>query len=406
MKFNTKSEMLNKYLKYIILIILIACFMTISDFITAKTPVKELDRPSTKDDYLEENLTYKADGRKGEVTAEVNAKVLSSKEEAKYIKRAKKEIDESFLGENSDKEHINKNLNLESTYADAFVDCYYDFSPDDFIDLDGTVHFEDIKEDTLITVFCTLDCGDTSEVYSFPIKILKPEIDDAEGFSYFLKGAMSDADEAKSEKYVLPEKIANKKISFYRSFDKRGPILLILGILMIPVIIFGEKEKDKKDKKEYQKMLSANYAVIVEKLALFVNAGIRPKEAFRRILDGRKKLKKKGKMENAGYREIEEMLRSMENGTSEAGAYINLGERTDNKDYRRLSLLLSENLSKGDRFLADELMNEERDAFQKRKHRALALGEEASTKMVFPMVLLLISVMIVLIVPAWMSMDI
>lgn len=99
---------------------------------------------------------------------------------------------------------------------------------------------------------------------------------------------MSDADEAKSEKYVLPEKIANKKISFYKSFDKRGPILLILGILMIPVIIFGEKEKDKKDKKEYQKMLSANYAVIVEKLALFVNAGIRPKEAFRRILDGRK----------------------------------------------------------------------------------------------------------------------
>lgn len=97
MKFNTKSEMLNKYLKYIILIILIACFMTISDFITAKTPVKELDRPSTKDDYLEENLTYKADGRKGEVTAEVNAKVLSSKEEAKYIKRAKKEIDEAFL---------------------------------------------------------------------------------------------------------------------------------------------------------------------------------------------------------------------------------------------------------------------------------------------------------------------
>ena len=67
---------------------------------------------------------------------------------------------------------------------------------------------------------------------------------------------------------------------------------------------------------------------------------------------------------------------------------------------------MSENLSKGDRFLADELMNEERDAFQKRKHRALALGEEASTKMVFPMVLLLISVMIVLIVPAWMSMDI
>lgn len=397
--------MLNKYLKYIIAICFIACVMTISDLIAAKTPVKEIERPVSKDDYLEEKLTYKADGTKGNVTAEINASAIPSGKEAEYIEAAEDEIDKSFPGENKDREHITNDLKLESTYADNFVDCYYDFSPDDYIDLDGTVHFENVKEDTVINVECTLTCGDTSEVYSFPIKLLKPDAENSEGFLYFLTGALNDADKAEGDKYVLPQTIENKKISFYRSFDKRGPILFFIGIMMIPVIIFGEKEKKRKDKKEYQKMLSQNYAIIVEKLALFVNAGIRPKEAFKRILTGRKKLKKKGRMENAGYREIEEMLRSMENGTSEAGAYVELGEKTDNKDYRRLSLLLSENISKGDRFLADELMNEEKEAFLKRKHRALAVGEEASTKMVFPMVLLLISVMIVLIIPAWISMG-
>lgn len=398
--------MLNKYLKYIIAICVIACVMTVSDIIAARTPVKEIDRPTTKDDYLEEKLSYKAGGKKGDVTAEINAMSIPAEKEAEYIEKAKAEIDKSFLGDNKDCEHISKDLALSNTYADDFVDCYYDFSPEDYIDLDGKVHFENVKEDTIVNVACTLTCGNTSEVYSFPIKLIKPDAKTSEGFSYFLTGALNDADEAEGEKYVLPKTIGNKKISFYRKFDKRGPMLLFLGIMMIPVIIFGEKEKKKRTAKEYQKMLSVNYAVIVEKLALFVNAGIRPKEAFARILKSRKKLKKKGKMENAGYREIEEMLRSMENGTSEAGAYIDLGEKTDNKDYRRLSLLLSENISKGDRFLADELMNEEKDAFLKRKNRALALGEEASTKMVFPMVLLLIAVMIVLIVPAWMSMGI
>lgn len=382
--------------------------MTISDFVSSKTPVQEIERPVSKDDYLEENLSYKADKNKGDVTAEINAKTLTKKEEKAYIKKAKKEIDESILGDNEDKDHIKKPLDLQSTYADSFVDCYFDFSPDDLIEFDGTIHFENVEEDTIVTVFCTLISGESSEVYSFPIKVLKPDLDDKEGFSYYLAGALEKADEAKGENYILPKKVGGKSISFYREFDKRGLILLFIGFMMIPVMIFGEKEQNKKNKKEYQKMLSQNYAVIVEKLALFVNAGIRPKEAFRRILEGRKKLKqkKKGGINNAGYKEIEEMLRSMENGTSEAGAYINLGEAADNKDYRRLSLLLSENLSKGDRFLADELMNEERDAFEKRKHRALSLGEEASTKMVFPMVLLLVSVMLVLIVPAWMSMGV
>ncbi|MBQ6258886.1 MAG: hypothetical protein IJJ79_04305, partial [Lachnospiraceae bacterium] len=80
-----------------------------------------------------------------------------------------------------------------------------------------------------------------------------------------------------------------------------------------------------------------------------------------------------------------------------------IAERTGHKDYRRLTLLLTENMKKGDRFLSAELSREEADAFEERKNRAIRLGEEASTKLVFPMILLLGSVMIMLLVPAFLG---
>ena len=96
----------------------------------------------------------------------------------------------------------------------------------------------------------------------------------------------------------------------------------------------------------------------------------------------------------------------MEEGVGEYEAYIRLGDRTDHRDFRRLTLMLTQNLQKGDRFLADELNREESDAFVARKNNALRKGEEASTKLVFPMILLLGSVILILMLPAFMGMSV
>ena len=67
---------------------------------------------------------------------------------------------------------------------------------------------------------------------------------------------------------------------------------------------------------------------------------------------------------------------------------------------------MSQNLRKGMKGLTQMLKLESIQAFEERKARAKKLGEEAGTKLLFPMFLMLAVVLIIVIVPAFMSLQI
>jgi hypothetical protein len=73
--------------------------------------------------------------------------------------------------------------------------------------------------------------------------------------------------------------------------------------------------------------------------------------------------------------------------------------------YRKFGNLLAQNLRKGSRGLTRLLEQEAEDAFEERKSMARKLGEEAGTKMLFPMILMLGAVMLILAFPAMRSME-
>ena len=93
----------------------------------------------------------------------------------------------------------------------------------------------------------------------------------------------------------------------------------------------------------------------------------------------------------------------MEKGISELEAYEHLGSRTDAVKYKTLATLLTQNLRKGSRELVNLLEQEAADAFEERKKQARILGEEAGTKLLFPMILMLGVVMAILMVPAFVQ---
>ena len=65
--------------------------------------------------------------------------------------------------------------------------------------------------------------------------------------------------------------------------------------------------------------------------------------------------------------------------------------------------MVVQNLSMGTKDLFTALEQEEHAALEHRKERAKQLGETASTKLLFPMLLLLVTVMLILLVPAVLS---
>ena len=109
---------------------------------------------------------------------------------------------------------------------------------------------------------------------------------------------------------------------------------------------------------------------------------------------------RKGGEKREAMEEIRRMAAELQNGTSETEAIRQFGERSGNARYRTLAQLLLQHLSRGNRELAILLAEDSREAFEERKKEARIRGEQAGTKLVFPMLLMLGVVIAILLVPA------
>ena len=103
------------------------------------------------------------------------------------------------------------------------------------------------------------------------------------------------------------------------------------------------------------------------------------------------------------YEMIVTACREMDSGVAELEAYRRFGERCGQMKYKTFSTILIQNLQKGSRRMADLLEQEALEAWDERKRKARVLGEAAATKLVIPMIMMLIVVMAIIMIPAFLS---
>ena len=85
---------------------------------------------------------------------------------------------------------------------------------------------------------------------------------------------------------------------------------------------------------------------------------------------------------------------------SEHVSYMEFGKRCGLMPYIRLSNLLIQNINMGTNNIFELLREETTSAFNERKHKARKTGEEAGTKLLLPMSLMLIVVLVIIVVPS------
>ena len=173
------------------------------------------------------------------------------------------------------------------------------------------------------------------------------------------------------------------------------------GILLLA----QKKQKEMQEETQRSRQLLRDYPEIVGKLTLYLGAGMTVKRAFRKVVEDYERQKETTGVRCA-YEEMQKTLREMESGHTEAESYENFGRRCKVQAYLRFGALLSQNLRKGTRGLTQLLKMESIQAFEDRKARARRLGEEAGTKLLLPMFLMLAVVLVIVIVPAFLSMQI
>lgn len=103
------------------------------------------------------------------------------------------------------------------------------------------------------------------------------------------------------------------------------------------------------------------------------------------------------------YEAIVTACHEMDSGVSELEAYRRFGEHCDLMKYKTFSTILIQNLQKGSQRMADLLEKEALEAWDERKRKARVLGEAAATKLLVPMVMMLVVVMAIIMIPAFLS---
>ena len=180
-------------------------------------------------------------------------------------------------------------------------------------------------------------------------------------------------------------------------------MILVMGILSSVLFIFSRIQNRGIELDKKRQQLMCDYPNVISYLVLLLNAGMSMRMAFARLASDYRKSIDRGGKEKVGYEVIANASAEMEKGVSEIDAYTHIGKNTPEIRYKTFSTLLVQNLRKGSRELTGILEREAAEAFEERKKQARILGEQAGTKLMFPMLLMLGVVLVILMVPAYLS---
>lgn len=134
------------------------------------------------------------------------------------------------------------------------------------------------------------------------------------------------------------------------------------------------------------------------KMTLLINAGLNVSKAWEKVSEGSDKSRALG-------RELDIALQETRSGKSELKAYEDFAKRCRIQEVTRVVSVLLQNVRKGNSELVSILRIHANECWEMRKNAAKKLGEEASSKMLLPMAIMLLSILLIVITPAILALQ-
>lgn len=346
-------------------------------------------------------------GQEQSVTVAVEPRQYTAEElQAEFI-HARQYVLETYLGKNDSADQILYDLQLETELPDSAIQLEWQMDSSQLIEEDGSVHWEQIEQETLVEITAIFQYGGEEETLPLQLTLHPPQRTAQEQlWRSWEKSRETLAEQTESEDYLqLPRSVEGEEVQYdipHRAAWKYVLFGVFVGFLLIPILLESRIRQTivKRDRE-----LIMDYPEMVEQYVLLIGAGMTIKGAWIRIASDYLSMRQKGQQEyRFVYEEMLVTMRELDSGMSELRAYELFGRRTGILSYMKFSTLLMQNLRKGSDDLLRILEYEAVDAFRQRKEHARALGEEAGTKLLMPMMLMLLVVLMMIIYAAFRSM--
>ena len=357
-----------------------------------------------------ENENDKEDIYEDEITINNKERIYTNEEWKKLLEKAIPYLEKEMLGQNEAFNYVDKDLNFIREIPNTGISV--EWVPNDYrlISGSGRVLNENMNDEgTSTQVMAILKYEDRRVEHTIALTLWPVELDKATLLYRELNSTLDirEKESSTSKEWQLPKRIGEYLITWEIPVNNRSFRVFIIGIIgSVLLWVFMDKTLDDKMKIRKNQML-LDYPDIINKFNLLVNAGMTIRQAWSKISDDYRSSNRLNKgQKRYVYEEMQVTLHELKLGVPEVNAYEQFGQRIGLMPYMKFSSMLVQNLKKGNKNMVDLLKQEAMEAFQERKEITKRLGEEASTKLLGPMMIMLLIVLIIILIPAFISFQI
>ncbi len=345
----------------------------------------------------------------------VQAKKLKQEQLEELVDSAFSYFEENLQGDNSSLKEVRSNLDYSLDYEKYPFDI--DFVADHYslIDEEGVIKNEkkelldlgyserDLEIGIPVVLEITLWYEEQSFSKEYHMTVFpKEESVIEEAFSQVKEGMQKEEREAIYEDgFYLPAKIGDVEITMLDETEPTSVQVLVAGIILVVLLFLREQENKRKRIQEKKNCLIRSYPWFVNELLLLMGAGMQTRNILVLLIREYEEIKNTADYRKPLMEEIKIAVQAMEYGMSEEQVYYKLGRRLGLPCYMKIMTLLEQNVKRGGKGLGAMFEQEELQALEERKNMAKRLGEEAGTKLLGPMILLLLTIMLMIMLPAF-----
>lgn len=340
-----------------------------------------------------------------EFELQVRERIYGGEQLQKMYESAVMKLEEVILGENESLEHVETDLDLVSELPGYPFQITWESGDYSVMDSEGKLQEGILPAEGVPTGLNAIFVyEDFRAEYLFYLQIYPRTLTEKEKKEQGILEAVRKAEEESREEEMLflPTEAGGDKL-LWRSRQNRNWLAALLLTAGTAVLVYFLKDEDlKREVRRREGQMRLTYPEMVSKLSVYLGAGMTLRGAWEKICADYER-GKRDRGRNPVYEEMNIACQEMKSGVSEIRAYEQFGRRCGMRLYSKFSTLLTQNLRKGSTKLGPALKEESRLAFEERKNAARKAGEEAGTKLLFPMVLLLCVVMFMILLPAFMT---
>ena len=387
--------------EFMMMLFVINVFSLGTAFLLNGNTVKKYD--VLRDGYGGKEISYEIFIREEDASEvflyEVEPREYTYEEFLAAAEKTFEDLEKAITAENPDMDNIKSDLYFPDTNEDGTLEITWKTDNSQIITADGIVK-RDSEEDCLVNIGAYVSFEDYVVERTWTVRVLKSDYE-MSGIEKAKKELENiEEKERTKESFLIPSDISGAEIELKTETvnDKICKVFILFVILAV-VLSAIRVENLMNEGKKRDDILELQYFEFINRIVLLLGAGETMRGALRKIVNETCK-EGGGKNQNILNDEIRILLNEIDSGVAEDKAYAKCGNRIGLPSYMKLMSLIGQNVNRGNSNLLELLEQEELNAVLKRKDFARKKGEEASGKLLLPMMLLMVVVMAIIMFPA------